>query len=192
MNRNFTTYAFTDSVKKLQTRYDSRKGYERMEKSGDRFVLGFNEIAFIQSRDSFFMSTVGANGWPYVQHRGGPAGFLKVVDESTLRFADYSGNRQFISSGNVLDNNKACLFLIDYPSRQRLKIWAEATVEFAEDIPDLVADLAEPNFEAAIERVFTIKIQAFDWNCPKYIPQRYSLDEIRSNPRLLNELTTNA
>ena len=192
MNRNFTTYAFTDSVKNLQTRYDSRKGYERMEKSGDRFVLGFNEIAFIQSRDSFFMSTVGENGWPYVQHRGGPAGFLKVVDESTLRFADYSGNRQYISSGNVLDNNKACLFLIDYPSRHRLKIWAEAIVEFAEDIPDLAAELAEPSFEATIERVFTIKIQAYDWNCPKYIPQRYSLDEIRSNPRLLNELNANS
>ena len=192
MNRNFTTYAFTDSVKTLQTRYKSRKGYERMEESGDRFVLGFNEIAFIQSRDSFFISTVGENGWPYVQHRGGPVGLLKVIDATTLRFADYSGNRQYISSGNVQDNKKACLFLIDYPNQQRLKIWTHAKVEFAEDVPEIAADLEEPGFKAKIERVFTLEVLAFDWNCPKYIPQRYSLDEIRANPDFLNELNANS
>lgn len=185
MPKNFTNYAFTPSVQELQTRYGSRAGYQSMAESGDRYVLGEKEYDFIQTRDTFYMATGGRNDWPYVQHRGGPAGFLKIVNPTTIRFADYSGNRQYISAGNVLDNEKTSLFLIDYPTKQRLKIWAHATVQFAEDVPELVADLADENYPVKIERVFTLEIQGFDWNCPKYITPRYTIEEIKSNPALL-------
>ncbi len=186
MPKNFTQYAFTSTVKDLQTRYKSRSGYERMENSGDRYLLGPKEVSFLQTRNSFYLSTIGESGWPYLQHRGGPAGFLKVVDETTIRFADYTGNRQYISAGNVLDNEKACLFLIDYPTKQRLKIWAHTTVQFAEDAPDLVAEFEEDEHAAKIERVFTFEIQGFDWNCPKYITPRFTIEEIKNDPELLS------
>ena len=191
MIKNFTSYAFTDTVKDLQSRYGSRKAYDRMEKSGDRYILSFQEIAFIQSRDSFYLSTVGENDWPYVQHRGGPKGFLKVVDESTLRFADYTGNRQYISTGNIIDNSKVAMILMDYPTRQRVKIWATAKVDFAEDQPERASELEDPNYKAKIERIYTLEIQAYDWNCPKYIPQRYTLEEIKARPDLLKQLASN-
>lgn len=188
MSKNFTQFAFTPTVKDLQTRYKSRTAYERMEKSGDRYILGAAETAFIQSRSSFYLSTIGENGWPYLQHRGGPSGFLKIVDATTLRFADYTGNRQYISAGNVLDNEKACLFLMDYPKQQRLKIWAHASVQFAEDAPELAERLKDENYPAKIERIFTFEIQGFDWNCPKYIIPRYTLEEIKNDPALLESL----
>ena len=184
MTKNFTQYAFTPTVKDLQSRFKSRPAYERMEKSGDRYILGAGEASFIQSRTSFYLSTIGENGWPYLQHRGGPNGFLKIVDATTLRFADYTGNRQYISTGNIMDNEKTCLFLMDYPKQQRLKIWAHATVQFADDVPELVTQLQDDEYPAKIERVYTFEIQGFDWNCPKYITPRYTLEEIKNDPAL--------
>ncbi len=128
MNQNFTKFSFTDSVKKAQEQYGSRKSYARMEASGDQYVLTDREIPFIQSRDSFYMATVGENGWPYVQYRGGPRGFLKVIDKTTLGYADFRGNMQYISVGNMNSSRKASLFFMDYPAQKRLKIWAESEV----------------------------------------------------------------
>lgn len=190
MNQNFTKVAFTDSVKKLQEQYGSRKSYARMESAGDQYVLTDREIPFIKSRDSFYMATVGENGWPYVQYRGGAIGFLKVINGSTLGFADFRGNMQFISAGNINSNRKASLFLIDYPSKQRLKIWAESEVIDAGEDPALLKKLGDPNYKAKIERLIIFKIKAYDWNCSQHIIQRYTTEEIageigRSNPDIL-------
>ncbi len=177
-DENFTRLAFTESVKGLQERYGSRASYRRMEESGDRFVLTAKERDFVATRDSFYLATVGSEGWPYVQFRGGPVGFLKVIDDQTLGFADYRGNRQFISSGNIVDNGRVAMILVDYPSQQRLKIWAEARLIFAEDDPDLLVQLGDPDYPAKLERAIVFTIRAYDWNCPQHITPRYRADEI--------------
>nr|WP_203565983.1 pyridoxamine 5'-phosphate oxidase family protein [Aurantimonas aggregata] len=144
--------------------------------SFDRF--GEREQAFIATRDSFYMASVSETGWPYVQHRGGPKGFLKTIDERTLAFADYRGNRQYISTGNLVADSRTCLFLMDYPHRARLKIYAHA--EIVE--PDADAALAElvamPGYRAKIERIFRLTLDAFDWNCPQHITPRFTEEEI--------------
>lgn len=178
MNQNFTKFAFTESVKEVQEYYDTRNSYARMETSGDRFTLTYNEISFIQSRDSFYMGTVGENGWPYVQFRGGPKGFLRVVDETTIAYVDFRGNGQYISTGNINDNNKTSLFLMDYPSQRRLKIWAESTIMQANENEELLKKLQVDDYKARIERIVIFKIQAYDWNCPQHITPRYTADEI--------------
>ncbi len=178
MNRNFTKFAFTDSVKKSQEQYGSRKSYARMETSGDQFVLTEREIPFIQSRDSFYMATVGENGWPYVQYRGGPKGFLKIIDKTTLGYADFRGNMQYISVGNIKSSRKASLFLMDYPSQQRLKIWAESEVIDADQDSELLQSLEIPGYKARIERMIIFRVQAYDWNCPQHITPRYTSDQI--------------
>lgn len=188
MNQNFTQYAFSKTVKELQARDGSRENYLQMETSGDRYILTDSEVDFIESRDHFYLSTVGPNGWPYVQHRGGPQGFLKVLGPSTLGFADFRGNRQHISSGNILDTGKVAMILVDYPTRQRVKIWAEAQVHFAEDVPDLRDELRVDGYRAHVERIYTFDIKAFDWNCPQHMVPRFTVDEIVSNPRLLERL----
>ena len=189
MNQNFTKLAFTDSVKKAQEQNGSRKSYARMEVSGDRFELTEREIPFIQSRDSFYMATVGENGWPYMQYRGGPKGFLKVIDNTTLGYADFRGNMQYISVGNMNSSRKASLFLMDYPSQQRLKIWAESEVIDAGQDAELLKTLEIPGYDAHIERLIIFKVQAFDWNCPQHITPRYTTQEIaeitKSNPDIL-------
>ncbi len=189
MNENFTQFAFTQATREIQEKYGSRRAYAQMEESGDRFLLTPQEVGFIQSRDSFYLSSVGENGWPYMQFRGGPKGFLKVIGDHQLGFADYSGNRQFISSANVKADGRTVLFLMDYANKQRVKIWADAEMHFAEDVPELVEQLRDKEYPATIERVFTFTIRAFDWNCPKYIPQRYTLEEIKNNPSLLKYLS---
>lgn len=178
MPKNFTEYTFTDTVKKLQERYGSRSNYTDMENSGDRYILTSQETEMIESRDGFYMATVNQDGWPYMQYRGGPRGFLKQLDSKTLGFADFQGNRQLISSGNILDGGKAMLFLMDYPSRTRLKIWAKAKLEFAEDNPELTQQLTIPNYQGKVQRLITLDIQAFDWNCPQHITPRFSVEEI--------------
>ena len=190
MNQNFTKLTFTDSVKKLQEQHGSRKSYARMEVSGDKYVLTDREIPFIKSRDSFYMATVGENGWPYVQYRGGAIGFLKVINDSTLGFADFRGNMQYISAGNINSNSRASLFLIDYPSKQRLKIWAESKVVEADDDQELLKKLIVPGYEVKIERMSIFNILAYDWNCSQHITPRYTTEEIageieRSNPDIL-------
>jgi predicted pyridoxine 5'-phosphate oxidase superfamily flavin-nucleotide-binding protein len=178
MNQNFTQFAFTDSVKEVQQQYGTRHSYALMETSGDRFFLTADEIEFIQSRDSFYMGTVGENGWPYVQFRGGPKGFLKVVDETTIAYVDFRGNGQYISTGNIKASNKTSLFLMDYPSQRRLKIWAESTVMDANEDEKLLKKLKVDGYKARIERIIIFKIQAYDWNCPQHITPRYTAEEM--------------
>lgn len=192
MSENFTQFAFSPSVKSLQERYGSRDAYARVEQSGDRYYLGPSEIDFIRERDSFYLASVGSQGWPYVQHRGGPRGFLTVLEERTLGFIDYGGNRQFISVGNMRDCARVTLFLMNYPRRQRLKIWAEATWEFASDAPDLIARLGALESSGRPERAIVLKVRGFDWNCPQHITPRYTLDEIRADAALLRQLTSAA
>ena len=184
MGQNFSTFTFTDSVKEAQSLYGSRNNYAGMEQEPDRFNLTDKEAQFIRSRDSFYMATVGENGWPYMQFRGGPIGFLKVLGERTLGFADYRGNRQYISTGNLNAQKKAMLFLMDYPTRQRLKLWTTCEVKHVDEAPTLASELITPDYRAKVERLFLFTIEAFDWNCPQHITQRYSLDEIKEQ---LNE-----
>jgi predicted pyridoxine 5'-phosphate oxidase superfamily flavin-nucleotide-binding protein len=180
MGQNFTKFAFTDSVKSAQEHYGSRDAYLRMEQSGDRYLLTDRESEFIQARDSFYMASVGENGWPYVQFRGGPQGFLKVLDEQTIGYADFRGNRQYISVGNLNDNGRVALILLDYPGRKRLKIWATARVTDVEDDLKLAAALTVEGYEAKVERAMVLTVQAYDWNCPQHITSRYTSAEIAS------------
>jgi predicted pyridoxine 5'-phosphate oxidase superfamily flavin-nucleotide-binding protein len=142
----------------------------------DRFTE--KESAFIHDRDSFYMATVSETSWPYVQHRGGPRGLLKLVDDRTLAFADYRGNRQYISTGNLAANDRACLFLMDYPRRVRLKIYAHVKTLALDDDPDLTALATEPDYKAKLERIFRLRLITFDWNCQKHITPRFTEDEI--------------
>lgn len=183
MGQNFSTFSFTDSVKDAQTRYGSRDNYADMEQEPDRFTMGEKEASFIESRDSFFLSTVGENGWPYMQFRGGPKGFFKVLGPRTLGFADFRGNRQYISTGNLRAGNRAMLFLIDYPTRQRLKIWTTCEIKDVDDDPELSSQLVDANYRGKVERLFVFDIEAFDWNCPQHITRRYSLEEIEEEQK---------
>ncbi|MES9917321.1 MAG: pyridoxamine 5'-phosphate oxidase family protein [Candidatus Thiodiazotropha sp. 4PDIV1] len=135
---------------------------------------------FIQARDSFYIATTGENGWPYVQFRGGEKSFLKAINETALGYAAFRGNGQYISTGNIEANQKACLILMDYPNRQRLKIWAESSIIEADDDPELRKVLEAPDYPGQIERLVTFNIEAFDWNCPRHITPRYTVDEVRA------------
>jgi predicted pyridoxine 5'-phosphate oxidase superfamily flavin-nucleotide-binding protein len=150
-----------------------------MENAGDHFVLTERETQFIASMDGFLIATVGENGWPYVQFRGGPKGFLRIIDNTTLGMADFRGNRQYISVGNINSTRKASLFLIDYPSQRRLKIWTESEVMDASQNEELLEKLTVPGYKAVIERLILFKVQAFDWNCPQHITPRYTAEEIK-------------
>ncbi|WP_342361627.1 pyridoxamine 5'-phosphate oxidase family protein [Terrarubrum flagellatum] len=142
----------------------------------DRF--GPAEAAFIEARDSFFIATVAENGWPYVQHRGGAPGFLRVLDEKTLGFLDYRGNRQYLSLGNLAANDRAALILIDYPARRRMKMFARVEVKNLDDDSDLIEKLSTPGYKAKAERVFLLHLEAFDWNCAQHITPRFSEEEL--------------
>ncbi len=146
------------------------------KRASDRFTDA--ETAFIATRDSFYMATVGENGWPYLQHRGGPPGFLRVLDDQTLGFADFRGNRQYISVGNLGGSDKVALFLMDYPRRGRLKILGHAEVRDLGADPDLAARLAVPGYKAKVERAILIRLAAFDWNCSQHITPRFSEAEL--------------
>ncbi len=176
MKQYASNIAFTESVKAIQTRYGSRDSYAKVEKNWwpDRITA---ELAgFISERDSFYLATVNSEGQPYIQHRGGEKGFLKVLDEYTLGFADFRGNRQYISYGNLEENNKVCLFLMDYPNRTRIKIWGAAKV--IEDDQELINTLSISGYKAKPERAFIIRIETWDKNCTQHINQRYTLAEI--------------
>lgn len=168
---NFGDLAFTPAVKSTQERLGSRKNYSRLEGRTSRTEITSEEAAFIAARDSFYLASVGENGWPYIQYRGGPKGFLRVLDSHTLGFADFRGNRQYISTGNIASTRRTCLFLMDYPGQERLKIWAEA--ELTED-PAVITRLADPTYAARVERGFLFHVLAFDWNCQQHIVQRYT------------------
>lgn len=181
MSHKFFDLTFTESVKAVQEKYGSRKNYARFESVESEF-LGFTEREkdFIEQRDSFYMATVGENLQPYIQFRGGPKGFLKGLDNKILGFADFRGNLQYISVGNLKVNDKAALFLMDYPGKSRLKILARIEVKEAEDVPELIEKLSIPDYKAKIERAMILHIEAFDWNCPQHITERYTLDEVRA------------
>lgn len=180
MARAFAKIAFTPSVQAAQARLGSRDAYRTAELGETELVeLGPGEIDFIGARDSFYQGTAGENGWPYVQHRGGPPGFLKVLDPRTIGYADFSGNRQYISLGNLEGNDRIILFLIDYPGQRRLKIWGRARLIDEDAEPALVARLESPSYRARVERGVVITVEAFDWNCPKYITPRFTEREIR-------------
>ena len=169
--------AFSPAVKAWQDKMGSRAGYARMEQKG-----GWKErvtpdlAAFLAQRDSFYLATASSEGQPYIQHRGGPTGFLKVLDERTLAFADFAGNRQYISAGNLSENDRAQIFLMDYANRQRIKIWGRARV--VEDDSALLEKLVDPGYDGRPERAVVFEIVAWDINCPQHITRRYTEAEV--------------
>lgn len=178
MAKIFAEIAFTDSVRALQEKYGSRKNYERIEKNQVVDGLSNYEIEFINDRDSFYLATIGIKDFPYIQHRGGPKGFLKVLDAKRLGFIDFTGNKQYISVGNMAANNNVALIMVDYPARARLKIFAKAEIVELKDNPNLfeLLDLKEYRFRP--ERMMVFNIEAYDWNCPQHITPRYTVEEI--------------
>lgn len=193
MGQNYTQLAFTKSVKQAQEKYGSREIYKKMEEFGpDQSKLYLREIEFVKHRDSFYMATVGENGWPYVQFRGGPKGILKVIDKETLGYVDFRGNMQYISTGNINVNKKAALILLDYPTRRRLKIWAESEILDPKEHTEMSKKLALEGYKAVIERLVIFHIKAFDWNCPQHITPRYTVEEFKNDviprhPELLED-----
>lgn len=180
MSLRFAELMFTPTVKAVQERLGSRGAYERFEEPGApaRAQLTEDERTFIATRDSFYMATISESGWPYVQHRGGPPGFLKVLDERTLGFADYRGNRQYVSVGNLVTDDRVSLILVDYPNRRRLKILGHARMVDVKAAPELVERVSDPSYGARIERGMLITVEGFDWNCPQHITPRFTAAEI--------------
>jgi uncharacterized protein len=176
MATKYLDLTFTESVRRAQTQYYGRAG--EIAGAPERDPLGQAEAEFIAARDSFYLGSISESGWPYVQHRGGPHGFLRVINETTLAFADYKGNRQLLTTGNVSVNDRVALFLMDYKNRERLKILGHARVEDARAYPELVTQLADPKMQSNVERLVFIDVISFDWNCPKYITPRYSAEEV--------------
>jgi hypothetical protein len=178
MAHKFAEIAFTQTVRQVQEAMGSRSGYAAMDSGPDHNnLLSERGKAFIEARDSFYMASVSETGWPYLQHRGGPAGFLKVLDQSTLGFADYSGNRQYVTTGNVLKNDRIALFLMDYPNRTRLKLLGRMELVDSGDTKNMVL-LEDDAYRARVERGMIIHVEAFDWNCPQHITPRYSQAEV--------------
>ena len=177
---NFGSLVFTPTVKALQERYGSRGQYLRAEgPKSSPARLGPPESGFIAERDSFYMATLGSNGWPYVQHRGGAKGFLKVIDDKTLAFADFRGNKQYISTGNLMTDNRVAIIMVDYPRQFRLKILGRVEIFEGEAAKDWIGKVRDPGYKAFVERVYVIRMEAFDWNCQQHIVPRYTEEEIR-------------
>ena len=180
MAHKFAEIAFTRTVKQVQEDMGSRSGYASIETGPDRnHLLRDRERTFIEARDSFYIASVSETGWPYIQHRGGPAGFLKVIDQSTIGFADYSGNRQYVTTGNVLNNDRVALFLMDYPNRRRLKLLGRMAL-VGPDQPSILDELQDASYDAEVEKGMIIRVEAFDWNCPQHITPRYTRVEVET------------
>jgi uncharacterized protein len=199
MGRRFQELAFTRLVKEHQKEHGSRRQYERMEQTapaGD--FLGPAEQDFIQRRDSVYMATVSETGWPYIQHRGGPKGFVRILNPSLIGFADYLGNKQYISLGNFDHDNRVALFFMDYPYQTRLKILGRVEVhEHDSQAPELIKSFRSKGDSGAVERVILIHVEGFDWNCPQHITPRYTAEELEQTlapvrERLANLETENA
>lgn len=184
MARAFAEIAFTPEVRAVQARQGSADAYAKFmaPEEDRRDALGPEERAFVEARDGFYQATVSSSGWPYVQFRGGPAGFVKALDGRTLAYADFRGNRQYLSVGNLEGDDRVSLFFMDYPDRRRLKVWGRAKLVDAEADPALVEALFPKGWRARAERAFLITVEAIDWNCPQHIPQRLTAEELR--PRL--------
>ena len=181
--KHFGEIAFTDQVKHEQEKRGSREAYAALTARPAPDGLGEREAAFIAARDSFYMATVSQDGWPYIQHRGGPRGFLRLLSPTRLGFADYRGNRQYVSTGNLQTDTRVSLFLMAYPHRARLKLLGHAQVQEAAEAVDLADTLAVEG-QGKVERIFTIEVEAFDWNCPQFITPRFTEAELaaRLNP----------
>ena len=177
MGHKFAELAFTASVREVQAALGSRNAYARMEHGEDyNDALTEREAVFIRARDSFYMASVSETGWPYVQHRGGPVGFVRVLDERTLGVADFRGNRQYVSVGNLKRDDRVSLFFMDYPNRARLKLLGR--VRLLEPGAERMAELEVPDYRARVERGFIVHVEAFDWNCPQHITPRYTEQEV--------------
>lgn len=191
MGHKFAEIAFTDSVKKMQHEQGSRENYAPMDEGEDYHnAVGEQEAMFIAQRDSFYMSSISETGWPYVQHRGGPRGFMRVLDENTLGFADYRGNRQYVSTGNFLTNNRVSLIFMDYLNRRRLKILGHVRL-VGKNEPELLSQLSVQGYRALVERGLVITVDAFDWNCPQHITPRYTKSEFEESMTSLIEENKN-
>jgi uncharacterized protein len=180
MSYRYLDMASTPSVKAAQAANGSAALWADIQGRRESNRLGEAEREFIAARDSFYMATVSEDGWPYMQHRGGPIGFLRVLDDATLGFADYRGNRQYISLGNLGANDRASLFLMDYPHRRRMKIYAHIEAKDLSADPELAAKLVAPGYKARPERALLVHVEAFDWNCPQHITPRFSAEELES------------
>ncbi len=185
MTHRFADVTFTEGVKAVQEHYGSRTHNERLQTNyGPNDQLGPRETDFIAQRDTFYIATVGESGWPYVQHRGGPPGFLKVLGPNQLGYADFRGNTQLISIGNASSNDRCSLILMDYPNRRRLKILGHMRVEDVRSVaPDDLAKVELPEYQARVERVVLIDVVAFDWNCPQHITRRYTESEFAASSK---------
>ncbi len=179
MAHQFTKIAFTESVRNVQEEMGSRAKYQRFDVGEDfNHLLSENEISFIHSRDSFYMASVNEDGWPYVQHRGGAVGFVSVLDEQTIGFVDFRGNRQYVSVGNFRADDRVSLFFMDYPNRRRLKMFGRVTETTDSEV---IARLQVPDYKAHIERGMIIRIEGFDWNCPQHITPRFTELEMETH-----------
>ena len=187
MSDHFLDIAMTDDVCSVQKAMGSDRLYRRVDTGHGRDRFNDNETRFIADRDSFYMATVSETGWPYLQHRGGPRGFLRVLDERTLAFADFRGNRQYISVGNALSNSRCCLFLIDYPRRARLKIYAHIEILPLDADPKLTEYISGTNYRATPERLLRLHLEAFDWNCAQHITPRYTAQQINAAHHTLTQ-----
>lgn len=188
MTSRYAQVAFTEKVKHHQHKHGSDRAYRRIaEGPADPDRIGPDERLFISLRDSFYIATVSESGWPYIQHRGGPPGFLRVLDEHTVGFADFRGNRQYITRGNLDHNERVSLFLMDYAHQVRMKIFGRARIVDIADDPGLIAKLTIEGYRAKVERGVLIDVEAFDWNCHQHIPQLVHLDEVENVVRALQD-----
>ncbi len=191
MSRHYGRIAFTDQVSDVQDRYGSRSFYDRQRDRRERLTTDTPEessrgdalspdvVDFLAEQDSCFVATVSQTGWPYVQFRGGPPGFLRVLDDHTIGWADFRGNLQFVTVGNLAGDARIALLVVDFAARRRLKLFGTARVAHADEEPGLVASCASPDYEAVVERAVVISVAAFDWNCPQHITARFSVEELQ-------------
>jgi predicted pyridoxine 5'-phosphate oxidase superfamily flavin-nucleotide-binding protein len=183
VTRHYGDIAFTDSVGAVQERYGSRDFYARRARrrpgAGGPDPITPDVREYLAARDSFYLATVGETGWPYVQFRGGPPGFLQVLDDHTVGWAEFRGNLQYVSTGNLAHGGRSALIAMDYPTRNRLKIFGAARVVYPDDDPDLVRSVTVAGYDAVIERALVLTVEAFDWNCQQHIVERYSVLELQ-------------
>jgi predicted pyridoxine 5'-phosphate oxidase superfamily flavin-nucleotide-binding protein len=188
MSHRFADIAFTPAVQAAQKRHGSRAQYARMQARGaSNDKLGAPEKEFLEHADSFYLATLGETGWPYVQHRGGPRGFVKVLSPTQIAFADFRGNLQYVSAGNVAQNDRTSIIVMDYVHRRRLKLLGRLRfIDVAEAAPELVREVELAGYQAKVERVALIDVAAFDWNCPQHITQRFTADAVEAAVRPLH------
>jgi predicted pyridoxine 5'-phosphate oxidase superfamily flavin-nucleotide-binding protein len=182
MSRHYGEIAFTEQVRNVQERYGSRRFYDRHTGRASG-VPGPDPLTpdvtdYLADRDSFYLATVGETGWPYVQFRGGPRGFLRVIDDHTIGWADFRGNLQHVTTGNLTGHDRVALIVMDYPARQRLKVFGRARVVFADEDAALLDSLRHPDYDAVVERAMVVSVDAFDWNCHRHITPRYTVEEL--------------